>query len=140
MKIGIVGSKSYVSETPIKDFIFKCIQAFNPNLENKDKLIFYTLGDGTDVGKLVKKSALVFGAQYGEYNPAYEKQNLYSLLDEDYYEKKFHPSHFWHSIQCLVMNSDRIFVFVEKYDENNKLWKDLYAAVKKYNKKVVFLK
>jgi len=132
MKIGIIGSKSYSAEKVIKDFIFKSYEKFNADL------IIYTIGDKTDVGRLTKKYSLLFGAKYGEYNPAYTGFNLYSMMKESYYDKEYNPSHMWHSIQCLVMNSERIFAFVDKYDKANKQWKHVLDAGKKYKKKVIF--
>ena len=133
MNIAIIGSDIYAHQKRIKDFIYKC------SIEFKDDLTINCTG-GNGVGnKLIKKYALEFGAKYKEYNQAHTQQTIYSVEPESYYNRKFHPSHEYDTFKKILWNSNFVFIFLDENDIDNKKWKRLEKASKKFNKTLKFI-
>ena len=74
--------------------------------------------------------------KYIEYNPASKPMNLYSGMDEDYYEKPFHPTQPLHQYDCVVINSDKIIYFGEI---NRKEYNHFNSVLRRNNKKASFV-
>lgn len=122
-RVGIICSEDYYREKPIQEFIVKLKKEFGTTAT--------VLGAGNSKGgdSYVKKYALHNGLTYKEYNPSFTGQNMYSALEESYYGKNFHPTHFQHRYQMLINNSDVVVFFVgEKLEPSIKF-------AKKYSEK-----
>lgn len=104
-KVGIICSENYFRELPIQQFVAKLKKEFGPTAT--------VLGGGNLKGGdlYVKKYALLNGLRYQEYNPAYTGRNLYSAMSEEYYTKKYHPTHLQHRYQMLINHSDVVVFF-----------------------------
>lgn len=103
--VGIICGQEYLRSTPIRQLITKLYKEFGPTVT--------VLGAGSDRGgdQYVKKYALSYGVQYKEYNPGFTGHNPHSAMDEGYYAKKFHPTHFQHRYQLLLDNCEVAFFF-----------------------------
>jgi hypothetical protein len=114
--IGIVGSKDYVFEMKVGNFVKKIYDQFGNTAT--------ILSGGNEKGaeKWAKKYALEFGLPFKEFNPAYTGYRMYSALPEEYYKKGFHPSHFYDRYRILLNSVDRLVIFAQ---ESSKLEPDL---------------
>ena len=91
----------------IKDLVFKLKNTYG------DDLILITRGNQNGVEKWVKKWALEMGIKYIEYNMASTPMNLYSGMNESYYDKPYHPTQKLHQYELIAKNSDKIIYFGE---------------------------
>ena len=87
---------------------------------------------------MVKKFALEFGISYEEYNPSYTGRNLYSMLPESYYGKKYHFSQLLHRMKILAENCDYMIILNNQNDMNPQL-QTAYNKIQKLKKPVVVL-
>lgn len=103
--IAIIGSEDYVKESKVALFIKKIKDQFGNTAT--------ILSGGNDNGaeKWVKKYSLDFGLRYKEFNPSFTGYRMYSALEEEYYGKGFHPSHYYDRYRRMVSESDRMIVF-----------------------------
>ena len=130
MRVALIGDEKYENRAEIKDLIFKLKQKYG------DDLILVTRGNQVGVEKWVRKYAFEMGCKYIEYNPASTPMNLYSGMDENYYEKPFHPTQPLHQYNCVVENSDKIMYFGDiKRNEYN----HLNRVLNRWGKKVSFV-
>lgn len=130
MRVALIGDEKYENRAEIKDLIFKLKQKYG------DDLILVTRGNQVGVEKWVRKYALEMGCKYIEYNPASTPMNLYSGMNEDYYEKPFHPTQPLHQYNCVVENADKIMYFGDiKRNEYN----HLNRVLNRWGKKVSFV-
>jgi len=114
MRVALIGSDKYENRMETKDLIFKLKQKYG------DDLIIITRGLKIGVEKWVRKFALEMDVKYIEYNSASTPMNLYSGMDEQYYDKPYHPTQPLHQYDCVVINSDKIIYFGEiKRNEYN---------------------
>lgn len=104
-KVGIICGEEYFREVPIQQFIAKLKKTFGPTAT--------VVGAGNSKGGdlYVKKHALLNGLPYKEYNPSFTGLNMYSAMDESYYGKNFHPTHFQHRYQMMINNCDMVVFF-----------------------------
>lgn len=125
-KIGIIGSKDYIRESNVAKFVKKIYDQFGRTAT--------ILSGGGDQGaeRWVKKYTLEFSMNYKEYNPSFTGHRMYSAMDESYYGKGFHPSHFHDRYKHLIFEAERLVIFVEK---TTKLEPDLEFAIKQAQKK-----
>ena len=130
MRVALIGSEKYENRMETKDLIFKLKQKYG------DDLIIITRGFKIGVEKWVRKFALEMDVKYIEYNPASTPMNLYSGMDEDYYEKPFHPTQPLHQYDCVVINSDKIIYFGEI---NRKEYNHFNSVLRRNNKKASFV-
>ena len=63
--------------------------------------------------KWVRKYALEMNLKYIEFNPAHTSRTLYSGMDDEYYDRPYHPTQPLHQYDCIVHNSDKIVYFGE---------------------------
>ena len=63
--------------------------------------------------KWVRKYALEMNLKYIEFNPAHTSRTLYSGMEDEYYDKPYHPTQPLHQYDCIVHNSDKIVYFGE---------------------------
>lgn len=106
MKVGIVGSRQYENYRKIKDMIYKLSQRFGNDLT----IISGGCPHGAD--KYAKKYALELGCQYKEHNPAHTVRNLYSAMNESFYNKEYKPRNFFHRNKFLAKDVDYLIAFI----------------------------
>lgn len=104
IKIGIIADKDARASYKTQDIFMKIFNQFGNTFE------IYTPGQ-TDVELQFKKIALEKNCKYGEFNYASSARNVYSMLSESYYGKKFHPTHEPDSHIRLYRHADRVIVF-----------------------------
>ena len=107
MKIALIGDEKYENRGELKETIFKLKQKFG------DDLTIITRGKKNGVEKWVRKYALEMNLKYIEFNPAHTSRTLYSGMDDEYYDKPYHPTQPLHQYDCIVHNSDKIVYFGE---------------------------
>lgn len=107
MRVALIGNEKYENRMEIKDLIFRLKQKYG------DNLILVTRGMTNGVERWVRKFSLEMGCKYIEYNIASSQMNLYSGMEEDYYDKPYHPTQPLHQYDCVVHNSDKIIYFGE---------------------------
>lgn len=88
IKIGIIGSDLYENKLKIKEIIYKLKQQHGDDIE------IVSRGSTNGAEKYVRKYAIEFGLNYKEFNPAHTVSNLYSALNESFYNKKYTPFNF----------------------------------------------
>lgn len=88
IKVGIIGSDLYENKLKIKDMIFKLKERHGDNIE------IVSRGGTNGAEKYVRKYAIEFGLKYKEFNPAHTVCNLYSALNESFYNKQYTPFNF----------------------------------------------
>ena len=130
MNISIIGSPRYENSLQIKDFLFKIKQSFGVNTN------IITRGNTDGCERWVRKYALELGFRYTEYNPAHTPKSLYSGMDDDYYDRPYHPTQKLHQYDCIVKYSDRIFYFGGIKPSEQKYFEKLLL---RFGKKVVYL-
>jgi hypothetical protein len=125
-KIAIIGSKDYVKESNVANFIKKIKNQFGPTAT--------ILSGGNDAGAetWVKKYSLELGFKFKEYNPSFTGYRMYSALKESYYGKGFHKSHFYDRYKRMIQEADKLVIFT---DSNSKLHPDLEYAITEAKKK-----
>ena len=107
MKIAIIGDEKYENRGELKETIFKLKEKFG------EDLTIITRGKKNGVEKWVRKYALEMNLKYIEFNPAHTSRTLYSGMDDEYYDKPYHPTQPLHQYDCIVHNSDKIVYFGE---------------------------
>ena len=88
IKVGIIGSNTYENKLRIKEIIYKLKQ------KHGDKLEIISRGGLQGAEKYVRKYALELGVQYKEFNPSHTNRNLYSAMNESFYNKPYQPFNF----------------------------------------------
>lgn len=106
-RVALIGSDRYENQMEIKDLVFKLKNLYG------DNLILISRGNQNGVEKWVKKWALEMGVKYIEYNPASTPMNLYSGMNESYYEKPYHTTQKLHQYELIARNADKILYFGE---------------------------
>lgn len=130
MNIALIGSPNYENVRDIREFIFKIKNKFG------DSCNIITRGNKSGCEKYVKKYAIDFGLRYTEFNSANTAKNLYSGMNDSYYNKPFHPTQKLHQYDCIVRNSDKIFYFGGIKPSERRHFEKL---LKRFNKSVVYL-
>ena len=127
-KIAVIGSKDYVRESNVANFIKKIKDQFGPTAT--------ILSGGTDQGAeyWVKKYSLQFSLNFKEYNPSFSGHRMYSALNESYYGKGFHPSHYYDRYKRMLQETDRMVIFTPP---NLKLEKELDYVIKEAKKRKI---
>lgn len=130
MNIALIGSPRYENVRNIRDFIFN----IKVKLGNNINIISRGGNDGCE--KYVKKYSIEFGLRYTEYNPANTCKNLYSGMNDGYYDKPYHPTQKLHQYDCVVKHADKIFYFGGIKPSEQRHFEKL---LKRFNKKVIYL-
>ena len=107
MKIALIGDEKYENRGELKETIFKLKQKFG------EDLTIITRGKKNGVEKWVRKYALEMNLKYIEFNAAHTSRTLYSGMEDEYYDKPYHPTQPLHQYDCIVHNSDKIVYFGE---------------------------
>tara|TARA_R110000851_G_scaffold94758_7_gene205776 strand:+ start:1596 stop:2003 length:408 start_codon:yes stop_codon:yes gene_type:complete len=131
-KVGIVGSREYSDRRKIKNTIFELKNRFGEEVE----IVSGGCPHGAD--KYAKKYALDFQVKYKEFNPAHTVQNLYSALNENYYNKVYAPKNFFHRNKLLARYVDYIVAFIPEGTPANGTMDTLKHA-NKLGKKIVII-
>jgi len=132
MKIAVIGNKEWQNKRKVQQVLSELKQKF------KQELIIVSGGGSEGANYMVKKFALEFGISYQEYNPSYTGRNLYSMLPESYYGKKYHFSQLLHRMKLLAENCDYMIIMNNENNLNPQL-KTAYNKIKKLKKPVVIL-
>ncbi len=132
MKIAVIGNKEWQNKRKVQQVLSELKQKF------KQELIIISGGGSEGANHMVKKFALEFGISYQEYNPSYTGRNLYSMLPESYYGKKYHFSQLLHRMKLLAENCDYMIIMNNENNLNPQL-KTAYNKIKKLKKPVVIL-
>ena len=107
MKIALIGDENYENRGELKETIFKLKEKIG------EDLTIITRGKKNGVEKWVRKYALEMNLKYIEFNPAHTSRTLYSGMEDEYYDKPYHPTQPLHQYDCIVHNSDKIVYFGE---------------------------
>ena len=107
MKIALIGDEKYENRGELKETIFELKEKFG------EDLTIITRGKKNGVEKWVRKYALEMNLKYIEFNPAHTSRTLYSGMEDEYYDKPYHPTQPLHQYDCIVHNSDKIVYFGE---------------------------
>ena len=132
MRIAVIGNKEWQNKRKVQQVLSELKQKF------KQELIIVSGGGSEGANYMVKKFALEFGISYQEYNPSYTGRNLYSMLPESYYGKKYHFSQLLHRMRLLAENCDYMIILNNEYEMNPQL-QTAYSKIQKLNKPVVIL-
>jgi len=132
MKIGLIGSSRYENKRKIRETIFKLSQKF------KDDLVIISCGEKIGAEKYIKRYALELGCNYKEFNPSHTVRNLYSAMNEGFYNKPYKPANFFHRNKLLTKNVNIIIAFMEN-TKGCEGTLDIIKKAKKLDKKVVII-
>ncbi len=132
MRIAVIGNKEWQNKRKVQKVLSELKDKFS------QELIIVSGGGSEGANHMVKKFALEFGISYQEYNPSYTGRNLYSMLPESYYGKKYHFSQLLHRMKLLAENCDYMIIMNNENNLNPQL-KTAYNKIKKLKKPVVIL-
>ena len=104
MKIALIGDEKYENRGELKETIFKLKEKFG------EDLTIITRGKKNGVEKWVRKYALEMNLKYIEFNPAHTSRTLYSGMEDEYYDKPYHPTQPLHQYDCIVHNLSLIHI------------------------------
>jgi hypothetical protein len=107
--------------------IYKLSQKFG------DDLIIVSGGCQHGADRYAKKFALELGCKYKEHNPSHTVQNLYSAMNESFYNKEYKPRNFFHRNKFLVKDITHLIVFISEGVPGSDVI-DTIEQVKKLNK------
>ena len=131
MRVGIVGSRLYENKRKVKELIFR--------LKNiHSDLLIVSGGSKSGADKYAKKYALELECNYLEFNPSHTPKNLYSGLQESYYNKPYNVKNFFSRNTMLAKYCDVVIAFIPNGDEARGTSHTIGEA-KKFNKKVVII-
>ena len=117
MRIAVIGNKEWQNKRKVQKVLSELKDKFS------QELIIVSGGGSEGANHMVKKFALEFGISYEEYNPSYTGRNLYSMLPESYYGKKYHFSQLFHRMRILAENCDYMIILNNQNDMNPQLQK-----------------
>ena len=131
MKIAIIGNNEWQNRRKLQEVLQKLKISY-------DDIVVVGAGGNEGANHMVRKYSLEFGMKYEEYNPSYTGRNLYSMLPESYYGKKYHFSQLLHRMKLLAENCDYMIIMNNENNLNPQL-KTAYNKIKKLKKPVVIL-
>lgn len=131
-KVGLIGNKEWQSKRKVQDVLINLKKQFGTSV------IIVGAGGTEGANHMIRKFSLEFGMKYEEYNPSYSGRNLYSVLPESYYGKKYHFSQLLHRMRILAENCDYMIIFCNQAKLNPQL-KTAYSKIGKQNKPVVVI-
>jgi hypothetical protein len=111
MKVGIINELKYTNKQKIKDIIFELKRKYGSLVE------IVSRGGNTPTDKYIKKCALEFGLQYKEFNPAHSTHNLYSAMNESFYNKPYRAFNFILRDKIFSKYVDVCFCMTENVDD-----------------------
>jgi len=124
IRVGITGSKHYINQIKIGEFIKKLKSTFGPT-------VTIVSGGYGDVDSAVKEYALEFGLGYSEYNPSFTGYNEYSALHQSYYGKNEHISHLPNRYSHMYNEVDKMLLFISPDSSVDADLKHLIKRLKK---------
>lgn len=131
-KIGIIGPETCQKTKEVKDLLFQIKQSFG-------KLATVVSGGNKEgIERDVKKYCIYFEIPYKEYNPSFTGHNQFSALNESYYTKKHHPSHFQHRYEMMLRDVDKLFIGYEN-GSNFRLYEQIQKKSEKKGIKTVII-
>jgi len=109
-------------------------------LKNKfgENLIIVSGGCPQGADKMAKKYALEFSCYYKEFNPSHTGKNLYSAMNEAFYNKPYIPKNFFHRNKLLAKDVDYLVAFIPR-GEDSKGTLHIIKEANKLDKKVVII-
>lgn len=126
MKIGIIGNMNYFN----RPGAMKLLDQIRKSRGICTEIV--TGGNTSGIEYEIRKTALEMGFRYSEFNPAYSARNSFSVLNEDYYNRPFHPTHDIGRYRKLVDYVDCIITF-----GYTKEIKSIIKYANRKNKKIV---
>jgi len=132
MRIGLIGSNYYNNGRKIKDVIYQLKQRFG------EELVIISSGSGAGADKFIRKYALVLGCKYIEHNPSHTQKNLYSAMNEHFYNKDYAPKNFFHRNKMLAKDINCLIAFIPSNVKANGPM-DTIKHTKKLGKSVVII-
>ena len=132
MKLGIIGSNIYEDQAKIQKTIF--------NLKSKTTEDITIVGRGGKDGAefYVKKYALEFGYKYEEVNPCHEVRNLYSVMPDSWYGKKYSSFNFILRDKIFSSFVDKVLCF-KKDDDKGLTVNNCIKSLEKANRKIIII-
>jgi|694.fasta_scaffold24705_12 hypothetical protein len=131
-RIGLIGENTYENKLKIKNILFQLKQKHGTDIE------IVSRGTLQGAEKYVKKYALDLGLQYREFNPAHTTHNLYSALNEGFYNKPYKPFNFILRDKMFVSYVDVCICLVEENSSAKNL-KTCIVLLEKSEKKYVIM-
>lgn len=133
MKIGIIGTDTCIRGKMIKEMIFRFKTKYGKDIK------IASGGNKAGIEFDVKKATLALELEYVEFNPAFTGMNEYSYMQENYYNKGQHLSHYFHRYWLMTLWADIIII---GHDPESQYWKtylDVFKAAEKKDIKTVFI-
>ena len=124
-KVGICGSKLYENKLKIKEFLF------NLRKHIPENFTIVGLGERNGADKHVKKYALELGYRYEEHNLPHTPKNLYSVMQESFYNKEYAHKNIFLRDKIFASAVDMCIIF----DNSNPLDIKCQNVLKEINKK-----
>lgn len=131
MIIGIIGSKTFHRPNLVKELLYSIKTSFGP------LATIVTGGQQDGIEADVKKFCLEFQINYKEFNPSFTGWNKHSFMNENYFGKNFHPSHFDDRYKQLIYKADTLFLGIDGEKDGKYFKKFVNLAVKKGIKSIL---
>jgi predicted Rossmann fold nucleotide-binding protein DprA/Smf involved in DNA uptake len=106
IRVAIVGSRQYLNNRKIKDFIYRLKEKYGEEVE------IVSGGQPLGADGIAKHIALEFGMNYIEFPPAHYKHNIHCKLSAEYYGKKYYVSNFFKRNKQIAEYSDIVVAFI----------------------------
>lgn len=131
-RIGVIGENTYENKLKIKEVIHQLKTKYGTDIE--------IVSRGTIQGaeKYIKKYTLDLGLQYTEFNPPHTNHNLYSALNEGFYNKPYKPFNFILRDKLFVNYVDVCICLVEEQSSAKNL-KTCIDLLEKNKKKYIIM-
>ena len=126
LKIGVIGNSTYENKRKIKEFLFEVKKKFGDNVQ------IISGGNKKGADSYIRKFCIEFGLDYKEFNPPFTTKNLYSVMNEEYYNKNYHVTLQLKNNELLSKYIDKAVVF--KSEDSDKFYVD--DVIKKLQKQL----
>ena len=130
-KVGIIGDVEYENKIKIKEILFNLKKKYGDNVE------IVSRGNAQGAEKYIKKYTLELGLNYKEFNPPHTNPNLYSAMNESFYNKPYKPFNFILRDKIFSNYVDVCFCLTSK--TNAPSVKSCIEHLEKNNKKYVIV-
>lgn len=132
IKIGLIGNERYENKRRIKDFIFKLKKELNNNF------IIASRGNVIGAERYIKKYTLEMDCDYLEFNPSHTVKNLYSALNESFYNKEYKPKNYYIINNIMSKSIDSLVIFSENNMQEKGI-SNMIKNTKKLNKNIIII-
>ena len=132
IRVAIVGSRQYLNNRKIKDFIYRLKEKYGEEVE------IVSGGQSLGADGIAKHNALEFSMNYVEFPPAHYKHNIHCKLSAKHYGKKYYVNNFFKRNKQIAEYSDCIIAFIPKDIESSGTM-DTLGHAERLNKKIVII-